>query len=730
MSHQIWVNLQDLLDLDFVFERTARRKIAESKWVTRDAPAPGGRGRPPKQVLLSSLPEDVRTEWTRRASQTAGPISDTQQAATDDRLVKLRQALLRIPAADHPAWIAYAQQIARILEEYSAIQPKFTKDGNGRPSPVPQVIALCKKAVCTHETILKHEPHRAHPPSPRTLYRWLCEFKREGYTAIIRERQFAEPDRDRRRCPLHPDAAAWIDQSWKTFASPKYWCEEALERAKQNGWGDMPSLSWFYRTWREIMPASKTWHLKGKKAFTSLYGLHVMRDLNDLAALEILCGDHRVADVHVVWKDGSLIRPWFTVWQDMRTSLIWGWHLDVTPSSHTIARAYYNGVITWGAQPTFPDRKALIYTDNGKDYKSQNIDGEITPHKLASKIDGTFELILVQRAVGLAPDMQIEQMFARGYNGKEKPIERIFAIMTQWERNKVTGYRGNNTNEIPDSWREMYAKHLKFQKGKLPESPFLTFEQYRNLLEGWIFKYNNSEHERHNLGGARIVPVKEIERLYTRVEVDPEALGLLLMKPVTGSLHKTGIKLPGTPKNWAWWHTALSQFKGVKVGGKKLKFECRVDESNYGHIYVVLPTKPVETMVKAERWGGTSVRNPDKDYVKGVARAISEENRLLREAGAIQASRARGETPEDRIAAVNAEEYELEENEKIAVGQNQAGTIRKLTRMDRLKRLESIPRAKTVSIEDVRAAKVDDSIFENNEPRSELTEELIEEWEA
>jgi hypothetical protein len=40
------------------------------------------------------------------------------------------------------------------------------------------------------------------------------------------------------------------------------------------------------------------------------------------------------------------------------------------------------------------------------------------------KPNGDLELVLTQRQVGILKELEIQHLFARGYNAKEKPVER------------------------------------------------------------------------------------------------------------------------------------------------------------------------------------------------------------------------------------------------------------------------------------------------------------------
>lgn len=457
----------------------------------------------------------------------------------------------------------------------------------------------------------------------------------------------------------------------------------------------------------------KAAHLRGRAFYESRYAPYVPRNYSDLELLQILCGDHSERDVSVVTSKGKLIRPWLSVWQDLRTGLIWGWHLDLAPSSQTVALAYAKGVKDFGAQPVArpeEDFSNYIYTDRDRTYRSHQWDGRVVAvHRRAMNITGDFELLLTERQIGIVADLMIGHLLARPRNAKEKPVERFFKDVSFWEENRFPEYCGRDAKSRPDAWEEFYRRHLKFVKGESTASPFMPFERYREELASFIARYNSSEHERVTLGGKRIVPLEEFHALYnTRYEISPEKVALLLLKPRVRVIEKDGVEC--FRKGWFYFHDAMSKFKKASVA-------IRFTDDDYTHVWAKLPDGDV---VKAELITPTSLLHPNKETLKRIARARANERTIIRDFEMIQRSRSRAETIEERVMR-DANQTTGVVVEMSADDSRRETNVYQLSEFDRRRRLHSLP-AGEVMVEETACAAADDAL--SREPRRKRIREF------
>lgn len=723
----MWLKISEIIELEIYKPRWVRQKVANDEWESRETGERARNGKPIREVKLESLPHDLQIAYLKQVdvlgnSESSESIenNEIESSLTTDSMEIERQmmiALKRYEAKTRDAFLAEAYRLFEICNEYESIEPKRRKNkATNKYDFVPEVLALCDEAVCKNQLVLAVEPKRAKRPSPATLDGWMRKVKLEGLFAFIRSSK-PPGTNDGRKAEISAEAVEWLNSKWRRFPSPRHIYKNLVKKSKKKNW-IIPSETWIYRKYKDLPKIVSTKVFQGEKAYQGRYAPFVPRTVMDIEALQILCGDHSVRDLSVVLPDGSLTRPWLTVWQCLRTGLIWGWHLDITPSSQTIGLAYVNGVKNFGAQPIArPDQNffSYLYTDQGKDYRSQTFTGKTLEFKNAAKIDGGLQVLTTQREVGFMSEMQIKHILARGYNAKEKAVERLFRDISDWEQNYFqTEYCGRDAKSHPDSWVRAWKRHNKLQKkfaGQphiiVQESPFIDFDSYRENLAGFIHECNSVVHERSVLGGQKTIPLDEYKRLYTtKYEISDDALALLLMKADTRKIQKDGIQM--FQKHWYFLHPDMAEFKGQKV-------EVRYDDADYGRIYAVLPAtadKP-SRIVEAELITPSSIINPNKKSMERVAKQQNHERKLIREFQLVTQSNFRGETAEDRVAMEDRQfiaQEEVRELKKTGTDGGSGGaTVHQFTRMNTP--IKKVEKPKQITKEKISEIETDDNIF-------------------
>jgi len=705
----MYVTAAQLTDLG-VSDEIVAQKLTDGEWKCRnDAAAVSGQEEP--EVLLSSLPQELQLAWAEQNLAPEYPeriailLSEAASYGVNEQESEIAMRLLPLRPEERVAWLNESLRMAEIVERYDRIKPKRRRDPEtGVLDFVPGVYEICQETACKDHLILSRHPHRARSFSPHTLDDLAREYREKRLLAFLPVvKKPPKSKEDKRWAAVSKDAAKWLNKHWSKFKGPRHLFKAFEKEAKKNGWR-IPSESWLYRYWENIPQYVKTYYLEGKAAYVSKHEPYVPRDYRDLEALQVLCGDHSERDVTVSLPDGSLIRPWLTLWYDLRTGLIWGWYLGTVPSSHTVGLAYADGVRNFGAQPLSrpgDNFYSYLYTDRGRDYRSHNWDGKvIAVHKEAMCLDGAMEWLRVQRRVGIIDELKLRHLLSRGRNPKERPVERVHKDISEWEKNNFEEYCGRDAKSRPDCWRELFERQKRFVKGQLTASPFIPFEAYRERLAVRITEYNTSVHERTTLGSARVVPIEEYRRLYTtHYSITQETLALLLMKAEKRTVGKNGVNC--FQKHWHYYHEDMSRYKGKEV-------EVRHSDDDYNQVWVVLPNGQI---CEARLITPTPLLNPNKQTLKAVSEAKKHERALLRNFNFYTQSHLRGETTEDRVAKQLESEGVIEAGDEV-MGDDppEPGRVHLLTRLDAPKKQH--PAREAITHEQVAAAGSDISIFE------------------
>lgn len=777
---EVWLTADEIVALKRgVGKRKVLLNISSGKWPSRESDTRLGNGKRTREVALANLPEGLRQLYVQAQVSGLGdqvpddqhgidnidlsPSPVTQPPTPDaDRELRLTQALQRLPLEVRGAFLDEARRLSAIVERYILLPSKRVRisqceigvrdqvSGIGclpvtchstpdtRYTFTPAVLALCNEAACTNPIIIEYYRSRQHAIrkgtprcarliSGRTLDDWSRRLRKQGLVIFLP----APPAKataagDERLAKMPQEAYEWLLKNWKNHPTVTQCYYRWEKAARKKNWR-IPSARWLTRWYQDIPTVAKAAIFLGEKVYTDKYKPFLPRTVVDLEPLQLLCGDHHVLDV-LCWSEEkkALVRLWLTAWLDLRTYLLYGMHLDYTPSSNTIGWAYANGVRMFGAQP--PRRsdgfRSLIYVDNGKDYRSRNVDGHLEVHRQAARVDGGLELLLTDRGVGLTQDADIETFLARKYNGREKPLERVFRDLADYLQNEFfrTGWCGRNTKDRPSFFNDLYSRHVKAIKAGRP-SPFPLEPTVRRAVAEFYDKHNTTAHMRTVLGGASTVPLQEYQSLYTtRYEIREETLALMVMKATSGSLEKNGVRALGSH----YWHDELSRFKGRKdKDGKPVRIEVRYTDADFSTAWLVLPDG---ALVESMRVDISSILVQSKEGQKGLAERVRGERDLIKRAAELKQSIWRGETTEDRFVA-ECEPVEERVLEAVAVGggggafvggqrripsslaggSSSSAPVQLIGRLD--KRRMGAPRFQSVSLDHVADTVVDESIF-------------------
>lgn len=283
------------------------------------------------------------------------------------------------------------------------------------------------------------------------------------------------------------------------------WCYDKVKLA----FPDVPSVSAFKRKVRTIPEYAILKYRTGTKAFNDALP-HMIRDKSDVMSNDIWCSDHHRADVFVKNSTGHVIRPWITVFTDIRSTKIMSFIVrEADPNTTVVKKCLRLGIEKYGV----PNE---IYTDNGKDYKAKELSEEYP--------------LSVMNVLG------IRKVTATPYHGQAKPVERFFRTLEERFGKMFYSYAGNDAKKRPE---HMQKTNKVLDKDK--DIPSLEF--YIEKLTEYTSEYNNTAHYGEGMDGRTPNQVYSENITEIREIGDSNALRLLFGKTVERTVQKNGIAM-------------------------------------------------------------------------------------------------------------------------------------------------------------------------------------------
>ena len=414
--------------------RWIQKRAVNERWTSRTERAKGGERR---LYQTSALPEDIQAAYAASLKLSLQELQSRLQPASihekkinipryNGRGAKIKETKPIEATADGDLQIAAAR--AKLIDAY-----------NASGLSVAQFIAAYENGVAAPE--LRERLGRwGNIHSPSNFYtNWLARYEQCGLAGLAP--QYAKK-RGGSGASLDDKAKNIIEVLYLDLRKPSV---ASVERGlKQFGYElNYTIINRYIKN--EIPESVKVRCRKGEKAYNDKFAPYIQRDYTLFKSMEWGCGDHHLFDF-VITHEGRIFRPWLTMFIDMRSRAITGWHIDVIPNTLTIMRAFAMSVEQYGLFEN-------MLVDNGKDFKSAWFAGSAWKEKHTKPEKEALELI-----EGVLHDCGTKAHFATPYRGQSKPIERAFRTIIELFSKTQDTYVGSNTVDRPADTKLFWGK--------------------------------------------------------------------------------------------------------------------------------------------------------------------------------------------------------------------------------------------------------------------------------
>ncbi len=249
---------------------------------------------------------------------------------------------------------------------------------------------------------------------------------------------------------------------------------ETAEAAALNGWA-WPSYGTIMRCYSKMDAGTKALLRSGVKAFDKTQPA-MDRSVAHLQAMGIVNMDGRMADVFVIWEDGTISRPIIIAIQDVYSRKMLGWRVSKTEDADTTKLVVLDVIDRYGLFDG-------LRTDNGRAFASHKVSGGAR-HRFRGKMGG-------DEPPGILTLMGAQVGFALPENGRAKPIERTF---------------GDHAREIDTcpEFREAYCGHKPDAKPEDFAGKAVPIALFREVYDREINALNARTGRRTEMGKGKL----------------------------------------------------------------------------------------------------------------------------------------------------------------------------------------------------------------------------------
>lgn len=427
-SNTDWITTKELAEIKGISERAVRKAISKNKYVIRKCSKS-------YEILVTSLEENVREKVTT---------------------VKEKFALT-VPIS----YVVPETQKKLALAKYDLIK-KWDEFRTGKKNKT--IAGKDFLEAYNHNCICEELFNVVGKVAIGTIYEWHKKLRtyNDDWHCLINNYTFGEKTKKTLMKPeeeaellknlLHPNqlnigkAIKLTKLALKERGFENLCCDLTYRRFANNYKNE------HYNTWIEAREGNKALHDKVLP--------YITRDVSKLDVGDVIVGDgHRLSFFIKHPYTGKPVRPMMVAYQDWKSGGFVGFEIMLEENTQCIASALRNSIINLGKVPKF------VYQDNGKAFKAK--------YFIENGLSGLFT------------NLGIQPVYAKPYNAKAKPIERLFRELQDSCEVLLPSYSGTSIIKKPAQLKRNEKLHKALYKVNIP-----TLEQVTNFIKNWLIKYH------------------------------------------------------------------------------------------------------------------------------------------------------------------------------------------------------------------------------------------------